>query len=88
MVLARDLREYLLNVSSSVMSKVGLDKEGHGTMGELGELKGYKTHLDEDPFENHVGQFYANFESKRTAFRVKRIHCNNSGILHGGALMS
>lgn len=50
----------------------------------------YKTDAGFDPCEDHIGPFYYREEggSFRYAFIVEKKHCNTSGIVHGGVLMT
>jgi len=52
---------------------------------------GYQLWGEDDPFENMIGPFYmkeCDDGSHRTAFWSEARHCNSSGVLHGGLLMS
>ncbi|MCJ9427559.1 PaaI family thioesterase [Kordiimonas marina] len=53
--------------------------------------QGYGLWGDEDPFENLIGPFYHKDNGDgtyRSAFISEKRHCNTSGALHGGLLMS
>ncbi|TNE62798.1 MAG: PaaI family thioesterase [Alphaproteobacteria bacterium] len=53
--------------------------------------RGYSTWGDADPFEDMIGPFYHKQNDDgtyRSAFVSERRHCNTSGALHGGLLMS
>ena len=52
---------------------------------------GYHLWGEADPFEDLIGPFYMKERddgTHRTAFHAEHHHCNSSGALHGGLLMS
>ncbi|MFC3053117.1 PaaI family thioesterase [Kordiimonas pumila] len=52
---------------------------------------GYRVWGDSDPFEDMIGPFYLKENGDGTckaAFWAEKRHCNGSGPLHGGLLMS
>ena len=51
-------------------------------------MPGYVQYGDLDPFENLVGPFWLNQNTKKGAWRVRDHNCNSMGITHGGAVMS
>ena len=65
-------------------------------MGEVteGEWKGWLKWMPGDPFEDHVGPFYARRDPEGDgdamvcAFRPKPHNCNGGGMIHGGTLMT
>jgi uncharacterized protein (TIGR00369 family) len=65
-------------------------------MGEVteGEWKGWLKWMPGDPFEDHVGPFYArrdpdgDGDAMVCAFRPKPHNCNGGGMIHGGTLMT
>jgi len=67
-----------------------------GWMGEVteGEWKGWLKWMPGDPFEDHVGPFYArrdpdgDGDAMVCAFRPKPHNCNGGGMIHGGTLMT
>lgn len=67
-----------------------------GWMGEVteGEWKGWLKWMPGDPFEDHVGPFYARRDPEGDgvgmvcAFRPKAHNCNGGGMIHGGTLMT
>ena len=63
-----------------------------GWMGEVteGEWTGWLKWMPGDPFEDHVGPFYARRESEGMlcAFRPQSHNCNGGGTIHGGTLMT
>lgn len=52
--------------------------------------EGYYIFDPDDPFEMQTGPFYSptGQEPIGFAFRAERRHCNRSGIVHGGCLMT
>lgn len=52
--------------------------------------EGFVTDPGFDPAEDHIGPFYYKWDEqgRRYAFRAGSSHCNSSGIVHGGALMT
>ncbi len=42
----------------------------------------------DDPAETRVGPFYKNKNTQRTGMFTEPGHCNDSGIVHGGILMT
>ncbi len=54
------------------------------------ELEDYKVLLGSDPAEDYIGPFYfKEIESGYDfAFRATQNHCNMTGIVHGGVLMT
>ena len=63
-----------------------------GWMGEVteGEWTGWLKWMPGDPFEDHVGPFYArrDGEGMLCAFRPQAHNCNGGGTIHGGTLMT
>lgn len=63
-----------------------------GWMGEVteGEWKGWLKWMPGDPFEDHVGPFYArrDGDGMLCAFRPQAHNCNGGGMIHGGTLMT
>ncbi|QOZ36405.1 PaaI family thioesterase [Bradyrhizobium sp. CCBAU 53421] len=60
----------------------------HGSA--CGEFSGWRTSVH-TPYEIHSGPFWYRQEpggSVRSAFRVEKKHCNDSGNVHGGCLMT
>lgn len=55
-----------------------------------GDWAGWSTWAPGDPYEDHVGPFYARREGDqvRCGFMPQAHHRNGSGAIHGGALMS
>jgi len=56
----------------------------------MSELNGYETLAGSDPAEDYIGPFYYKALDKgyEFAFRSARQHCNMTGIVHGGVLMT
>lgn len=57
---------------------------------ETGEWAGWSTWMPGDPYEDHVGPFYARRDEHGVlcGFLPQAHHRNGSGAIHGGALMS
>lgn len=55
-----------------------------------GEWQGWLKWMPGDPFEDHVGPFYARRDEQGIvcAFRPQAHNCNGSGMIHGGTLMT
>ncbi len=51
---------------------------------------GYETDPGHDPAEDHIGPFFYKSDGAafQFAFSAKRRHCNVTGIVHGGVLMT
>jgi acyl-coenzyme A thioesterase 13 len=56
----------------------------------MGDLSGYKTLEGADPAEDYIGPFYykALDSGFDFAFKATQNHCNMTGIVHGGVLMT
>ena len=56
----------------------------------MNELSGYKTLVGADPAEDYIGPFYykALASGYDFAFKASQNHCNMTGIVHGGVLMT
>jgi len=69
---------------------IDISKRPTPTAGE-GALSDYETLAGWDPFEDTAGPMYESrtgVEPKRCAMVLEPKHCNTSGIVHGGLLMT